>query len=139
MDRRGFLATVGVASLAGCVSLGSSEAYECGDDCNIGMTITEFDPEEYTTTVGSTVTWRNTSSRGHTVTAIDGAIPEGAAYFASGGYDSQADAVDGWERSFGGRIDTGETYEHTFEVAGVYEYYCIPHEEAGMYGTIVVE
>ena len=32
----------------------------------------------------------------------------------------------------------GSTFEHTFTVGGVYDYYCQPHEAAGMVGRIVV-
>ena len=32
----------------------------------------------------------------------------------------------------------GESFEHTFTAEGVYHYYCIPHEGAGMVGAIVV-
>jgi plastocyanin len=34
--------------------------------------------------------------------------------------------------------NTGFTYSHTFETLGEYEYYCQPHESAGMLGTIEV-
>jgi plastocyanin len=34
--------------------------------------------------------------------------------------------------------NTGFTYSHTFETLGEYEYYCQPHESAGMIGTIEV-
>ena len=34
--------------------------------------------------------------------------------------------------------NTGFTYEHTFETLGTYEYYCQPHQTAGMVGTIEV-
>jgi plastocyanin len=32
----------------------------------------------------------------------------------------------------------GSTFEHTFTVPGVYDYFCRPHEMAGMVGRIVV-
>lgn len=32
----------------------------------------------------------------------------------------------------------GSTFEHTFTVPGVYDYFCQPHEAAGMVGRIVV-
>ena len=35
--------------------------------------------------------------------------------------------------------NTGFTYEHTFEVEGVYKYYCEPHLSLGMKGVVVVE
>ncbi|MFC7044724.1 plastocyanin/azurin family copper-binding protein [Halobacteriaceae archaeon GCM10025711] len=30
------------------------------------------------------------------------------------------------------------SYEHTFDVAGVYDYFCTPHEQYGMVGRVVV-
>lgn len=34
--------------------------------------------------------------------------------------------------------DTGFTYSHTFETEGTYEYFCQPHQQAGMVATIEV-
>jgi plastocyanin len=34
--------------------------------------------------------------------------------------------------------DEGATFEHTFEVEGVQDYYCDPHESLGMVGRIIV-
>ncbi|GGC59530.1 hypothetical protein GCM10007209_22000 [Haloferax sulfurifontis] len=110
-----------------------------GDDFDIGMTAVAFDPPTLTVEVGDEVVWRNTSSRGHTVTAYEGVLPEDAAFFASGGYESEQAARDAYSNSLGGLIGSGETYAHTFDVPGEYEYLCIPHEQAGMVGTIVVE
>jgi plastocyanin len=138
MNRRDVLATVGgaaVAGLAGCTALGSqcsSEAYD------VGMGDSVFEPETITVSVGDTVRWLNNSGRGHTVTAYDSDLPDGAAFFASGGFDSTAAAREGWQAGEG-RIDVCETYEHTFETAGEFPYLCIPHEAAGMIGTVVVE
>lgn len=139
MRRRALLGSVVVVQLAGCVEWTSGGEPTCGPDCDIGMTADRFRPETFETTVGTTVTWRNTSSKGHTVTAYETGIPEGAQYFASGGYASQSEAIDAWFDRFGGRIDRGQTYRHTFEVPGRYDYYCIPHDAAGMVGTVIVE
>lgn len=135
MQRRAFLASVGTAGLtavAGCAGVGGTQ----GD---ILMRATSFDPYEFTVSVGDTVTWYNASSRAHTVTAYENAIPEAAEYFASGGYDDEATARKAWRDELGGGITSGETYSHTFDVPGRYEYVCIPHEQGGMVGTIVVE
>ncbi|GAA0241389.1 hypothetical protein GCM10009000_066320 [Halobacterium noricense] len=35
-------------------------------------------------------------------------------------------------------IDQGETFKHTFDTKGTYDYYCIPHKTMGMIGRIVV-
>lgn len=34
--------------------------------------------------------------------------------------------------------EVGAEYERTFDVPGVYDYYCAPHESVGMVGTVVV-
>lgn len=34
--------------------------------------------------------------------------------------------------------EEGTTAEHTFETEGVYDYYCTPHENLGMVGTVIV-
>lgn len=134
MNRRSFLGTAaaaGVLGLAGCSATGLSDS-----EYDVAMYSNKFEPQEYEVGVGDTVVWGNTGSRGHSVTAYDDEIPEEGTYFASGGFDSQAAAEDGWPGE--GGIDSGETYEHTFEATGRYGYYCIPHEAAGMVGTIVV-
>lgn len=124
---------VAIAGLAGCTAGGSSGDYD------VGMTAVAFDPLEVTVAVGDEVVWRNTSSRGHTVTAYEARIPESATYFASGGFDSQQAAYGAWTERLGGLIDGGERYAHTFETPGTHHYYCIPHEGAGMVGRVVVE
>jgi plastocyanin len=141
MDRRTFLAGISVVAsvgLAGCNALrdGSANAEEA--DYDVGMGGSFFRPSEIEVAAGEPVVWRNTGNRRHTVTAYDDGIPDDAEYFASGGYDSEAAARDGWRSDFGGAIDAGEVYEHTFEVPGEYHYLCIPHEPSGMVGTVVV-
>lgn len=136
MNRRRFLATVGaggLTGLAGCAALASSDGFD------VGMTAVAFDPPELTVSVGDTVVWKNTSSRRHTVTAYEDTVPDGAEFFASGGYDSEDAARRAFTDDFGGVLDNGETFEHTFEVPGRYDYVCIPHEQGGMVGAVVVE
>ena len=138
LSRRRLLAAAGTAAaagVAGCAGGGGSAQ----GDYDVGMTAVAFDPVEITVSVGDTVVWANTSSRGHTVTAYDSGIPDDADFFASGGYDSTAAARDAFGSELGGLIDSGDTWSHTFEVAGEYEYLCIPHEASGMIGTVVVE
>lgn len=61
---------------------------------------------------GTTVTWRWTGrGGGHDVVADNGA-------FASG--------------------DLVTTADHTFDVPGVYKYYCPPHRATGMCGAVFV-
>lgn len=95
-----------------------------------------FDPKRITVSTGTTVKWTNDSDVGHTVTAYDDQIPTDAAYFASGGFESEKAARNDVS---GGLLASGDSYEHTLEISGSYEYVCIPHESSGMTGTVVVE
>lgn len=94
-----------------------------------------FEPATVTVTSGETVTWRNADAVEHTVTAYADELPAAAAYFASGGFDSEAAAR---EDMSNGLLAPGEEYEHTFSQPGSYAYFCIPHEMAGMTGTVRV-
>jgi plastocyanin len=138
MRRRAFLASVGgtatTLAVAGCLGAGRSGSTEY----DIGMSSARFRPAEFAVTPGTTVVWRNTSSHAHTVTAYDDGIPEDAEYFASGGFDDEGAARDAWQQRGGGKLTTDDTFEHTFEVPGSYQYVCIPHEPNGMAGTIEV-
>ncbi|MFQ3318293.1 MAG: plastocyanin [Natronomonas sp.] len=136
MDRRAFIATAGAtlsASLGGCLASGLRE-----DEYDIGMSANAFQPDTLEVAVGDTVVWGNNGSRGHTVTAYDASLPEGAAFFASGGFEETAAAREGWEDDGDGTLSPGTTFEHTFETVGTHDYFCIPHESAGMVGVIEV-
>lgn len=88
-----------------------------------------YAPAHVTIRAGEAIEWTNPSSVFHTVTAAPDkamdpshvALPEGAEPFDSG------------------RISPDETYQRSFDVPGSYTYFCIPHERAGMIGTIEVE
>ena len=137
MDRRTFLGAVGTTatvSLAGC--LGSSEATS---DYDVGMSIDSFRPAEVRVSPGAEVTWLNTSSHTHTVTAFEEGIPGDADYFASGEFGSRQAARDGWDDGRQGGLLQGESFSHTFDIPGEYEYFCIPHLRADMVGTVIVE
>lgn len=122
------LATIGTA---GCLNNQSSTKQ------TVTMTGTfGFDPKTRTIETGQTVHWKNTSDVDHTVTAYEEGIPDGAAYFASGDFESERAARN---RVNEGLIAPGEEYERTFEQPGTYEYYCIPHESSGMVGTVRVK
>ena len=85
----------------------------------VSMKDVAFDPQSVTVKVGTTVTWKNTSSAPHTVTA-DNAT-----------FDSGQDASQ-W-------IQPGKEFSFTFDKPGTYTYFCAPHKAAGMTGTVVVE
>lgn len=123
-----------IIAVALALSACSSEDAGGGD---VEMTVAQaFAPETITVAVGDTVTWDNASGEQHTVTAEGDSLPDGADYFASGEASSEEDANDDLSASF---VGPGESYSHTFETPGTYRYYCIPHQEAGMAGTVVVE
>ena len=123
------LAASGVG-FAGCLGGASSE-----QTVSMGQRFT-FQPETVTVGSGGTVAWTNDSDVGHTVTAYEDKIPPEASFFASGGFDSEAAARNNLSD---GMVAPGESYEHTFEESGTYEYYCIPHESSGMVGTVEVK
>lgn len=136
MRRRRFLAAAGAAgagALGGCLGL----ATDGGGEYDVGMTAETFEPARLTVAAGETVVWKNTSTRAHSVTAYEHGLPDGAAFFATGGYGSEQAAREAWDGS-AGAITSGQTYERAFEVPGEYRYFCIPHEAAGMMGTVVV-
>ncbi len=137
MKRRAFLAAAGgglATGLAGCTAIASlTESHD------VGMSAHEFLPDAYTVEVGDTVIWENTGSRAHTITAYDGGQPEGAEFFSTGEYESENEARMAWYDDREGSIYTGDRFEHTFEVPGEHDYYCIPHERGGMIARIVVE
>ena len=151
-SRRRYVASIGAAAvgvaLAGCGGDGGGGDGGDGgggDGGSGGPTVEMtdnlvFDPDSITVSVGDTVTWENVGSVGHSVTAYEDQIPDGAAYFASGGFDSEQAARDAY--SVGdpdsGNVPGGESYQHTFETAGTYEYFCIPHESS-MVGTVEVQ
>lgn len=142
MDRRGYLAALSggtAVSLAGCTAIADAGERVFGDEeYDVGMSRNEFDPAEYEASVGERVVWKNTSGADHTITALDNSLPEGADYFATGGYDDEETAREAWHESRGGRLGPRETYTHIFEVPGTYDYICEPHVGAGMVGTVVV-
>ena len=72
-----------------------------------------FQPAEVTVSVGDTVTWTNNDSVGHDVTA------------------------DSFNSGEPGDMGSGDTFDHTFQEAGTFDYVCSVHP--GMEGTVVVE
>lgn len=74
---------------------------------------------------GGSVTWVNESGT-HTVTVYhpDNGKPRRAPTGAAA-----------WDS---GSLTEGEHFEHTFDTAGVYDYFCAPHEHGGMVGSVLV-
>ncbi|MFC7074468.1 DUF5059 domain-containing protein [Halovenus rubra] len=104
----------------------------------VDMTAVAFEPEEVTISQGDTVAWTHAGGEAHSVTAYESEIPTDADYWASGDFASESAARDGWENGKGA-VQSGEAYVKTFETTGTHEYLCIPHEAAGMVGSVIVE
>jgi plastocyanin len=73
-----------------------------------------FQPAKITIEAGTTVEWVNVGKHVHTVT------------------DDNAR----WDS---GDITTGKKFSHRFDEKGTFKYVCVPHEEIGMTGTVVVK
>jgi len=85
---------------------------------NISAAGTSFTPSQITITVGDKVVWKNDEGS-HNVNG-------NKTTFASN------------PESFGNNVGTGWTYEHVFNIAGIYNYQCDPHASMGMTGKITV-
>jgi plastocyanin len=84
-----------------------------GGGTEVSMEGIQFNPAEVTVSAGDTVTWVNNDSVDHDVTA------------------------DSFSSGEPGGMASGDTFEHTFDEAGTFEYVCTVHP--GMDGTVVVE
>ncbi|MGB9952493.1 DUF5059 domain-containing protein [Haloarcula marismortui] len=104
----------------------------------VDMQAVAFNPEELTVSVGDKVAWKHAGGEAHNVVAYEEELPEDATYWASGGFETESAAREGWENGKGA-VQSGQSYVHTFETAGEHGYFCVPHEAAGMVGTVVVE
>lgn len=122
----------GVAFAIACFSsdAGTGPDAECLSSTSVTMTDDlEFEAECVRVRVGDLVRWTNPSSFPHTVTAdptkaanaANVRLPQGASPFDSGA------------------VPPGGEFEYTFTVPGRYDYVCLPHEGAGMVGTVIVE
>ena len=95
-----------------------------------------YDPEIITIAPGDTVRWLNIGKMGHSVTAYQNELPDGAPYWASGDFASENAARSGYPL---GDIPGGESYSYTFDIEGEYGYFCVPHETIQMVGKVIVK
>src|SRR5215217_5456799 len=100
-----FVAAVGFLSQVDLITAHQDAVFD------ISVVDFAFEPGTVSVPAGATVTWTNTGSRPHTVTADDGS------------FDS-------------GRLDPGEQFSQTFDQPGTFTYHCGFHPE--MQGSIVV-
>ena len=101
-----------MSGVAFLLPAGSASAQDAGvGDAQVNVVDFAFEPSSVTIPAGATVTWTNTGSRPHTVTADDGS------------FDS-------------GNLAPGESFTHTFTEAGSISYHCNYHPN--MVATVVV-
>jgi plastocyanin len=79
-----------------------------------------YNPVDITVPVGTTVTWVNQDSVGHTVTEGDPNSPKPANLRV---FDSSGEGLTGKVALIG----PGQSWSYTFTTPGTYEYYCIVH------------
>ena len=100
-----FMAAVGFLSQPGPIAAHQDAAFD------VSVVDFAFDPGTISVPVGATVTWTNTGSRPHTVTADDGSFDTGS-------------------------IDPGASTTLTLDTAGTFAFHCNFHPN--MMGTITV-
>jgi plastocyanin len=87
-----------------------------------------FDPVGVLIELGQTVRWIN-ADRGNSHTST-------AYHPANTGHPQRIpEAAEPWNSDY---LLPDQAFELQFTVTGVYDYFCIPHEEAGMVGRIIV-
>lgn len=102
-----------VVGITGCGSTKTATVAPAStsDETTILIQSFSFQPAEVYIQKGSTVTWINQDSVGHTVT--------GKSFNSSG------------------LLNKGQSFKQTFSETGVFEYYCSPHPK--MQGKIIVQ
>lgn len=106
------VALVAVVSISGCTQYGQSGGNQTSTN-SVSIKNFTFNPSEITIKKGETVVWTNEDSTSHTVTSDSG---------------NELDS---------GSITPGQTYSHTFNTAGTFDYHCSIH--TSMKGRVTVE
>jgi plastocyanin len=86
-----------------------------GQEVTVRMEDNFFASANITVESGTTVTWVQSGDNPHTTTSYDGLWDSG---LLPGG--------------------SGQSFSFTFDEPGTYDYFCIPHEDLGMVGTVTV-
>jgi plastocyanin len=113
-----FLLPVCLALTPACSSDDPVEAAEA-DVVHVTISSNQFDPPSVTIKAGQTVRWTWSGGTHNVVSGAECGTPD--------------------QKFKSGAPIGGGTYEHLFETAGSFPYYCEPHCGQGMKGTIVVE
>lgn len=123
---------IGGASLAGLAltarSAAGAETVEIAIEGRPDGSHVWFDPVGVHVEPGTTLRWTNRDAgNSHTVTAYHPAL-----------FDRPLRIPEGAEPWDSGYLLPDESFAVTLTLEGVYDYYCLPHEHAGMVGRIVV-
>lgn len=131
LGRRRFIgAGGGILAALACPALlraadGAVETAMAGRDAGAAVW---FDPVGFLVSPGTTIRWVNRDTGNtHTATAYHPAIDGRQRRIPAG--------ADPWDSDY---LLPGEEFSVTLTIPGVYDYYCRPHEMAGMVGRIVV-
>ena len=96
------------------IAYGATETIEMHN--KLGKEIMVYSKKVINIDVGDTILWK-ASSKGHNVEFIKGGTPEGVEKFKS---------------------KMNKDAEYTFQIPGIYAYWCTPHKNMGMIGFVVV-
>lgn len=134
ITRRRFLVLVGLTAVGTMLSWskGSFTGAQNGKTFAVGLRVRNgtffFDPVALKINVGDTISWFQISDL-HSTTA----------YHPSNRKELRIPAkAKPWDSGILGTQGRGLVFSHTFDVEGVYDYFCIPHEALGMVGRFVV-
>ena len=111
--------------------MSGADALQPGPDevITIGL---RFMPEDITVPVGTTVTWRNGETIGHTITSgAWGDVNESTGLRGS----QSADGL--FDHALAPRGEEGDSFSFTFDEPGEYPYFCQPH--LTMNAMVIVE
>ncbi|KAL6778239.1 PCY1 [Auxenochlorella protothecoides x Auxenochlorella symbiontica] len=113
------VAGVGLASI-GLTLTANAATVKLGTDSG-GL---QFDPETVTISKGDSVTWQNNAGFPHNIVFDEDGVPSGV-NVSSLNHEDYLNAP-------------GQSVTSKFDVAGEYNYYCEPHQGAGMQGKVIV-
>ena len=99
-----------IAALTATGAIAAVAAPALGAGATVRVDDNVFKTKTVRITKGSTVTWRWVGDSRHNVTF----------------------------RSFKSRLQSSGSYRHRFTKAGTYRYFCQPHADQGMRGTVIV-
>ena len=115
------------------MDLGGDDDMDMGGDENTVITTgLKFEPKDITVKVGTTVTWKNGETIGHTITSGKwGDVNEDTGLRGSQTPDGEFD------HALAAKGKEGDSFTYTFDEVGVFQYYCQPHLTMNATVTVV--